>query len=334
MNNKPNTGYTAAQMHQYYNRINLPSIYRHEPGPASKHMASQTKSGLELLSALQRYNLANIPFENLQLHYSSQHSMSINPTDIFNHQVLKANGKGGRGGYCMTNNALFSNILRSLGFNVMSTGARISSSVSSAKDTPLADVTFTGLSHMVNLVSFSDKPSLRYLVDVGFGGGGPTFPFPLVHDENGSVNMKPDQEARLIYAPIPAFSSSSSGQKLWIYEKRNSAHQNFSPCYCFGECEFFEADFAVLNHWTSTSRDSWFTRIPICVKMILSEHGDELVGSVLLLGAEYKKRVRGELLDSREMKSEEQRIKLLEDEFGIVLDEEEIKGIHGMVSAL
>ncbi|KAH0151608.1 putative N-acetyltransferase family protein, partial [Aureobasidium melanogenum] len=153
MSSKSRSGYTPAQIHQYYDRISLPQEYRHEPGHVSTKIASQTSTGLEFLSALQRYNLANIPFENLDLHYSTHHSISIDSQEIFD-KIVGGGRKKGRGGYCMVNNALFANVLRGLGFHVTSHGARISSSVSAAKDIPLDQVTFSGFSHMVNLVSF------------------------------------------------------------------------------------------------------------------------------------------------------------------------------------
>lgn len=330
MSNKPRLGYTATQIHQYYDRINLPAKYRHEPGPASQKVASQTRSGLEFLSALQRYNLASIPFENLDLHYSTHHSINIDAEELFKKQVLSKAGRSGRGSYCMGNNTLVANVLRGLGFDVISTGARISSSVSSGKDIPLAEVTFSGLSHMVNLVSFPDNPDLKYHVDVGFGSGGPTFPIPLIHDETGRVNIEPNQYVRLVHAPIPGI---TSNQKLWVYEKRNG-DQNFTPCYCFGEAEFLEADFKVMNHWTSTSKDSWFTQIPVCVKMILDDEGEKVIGNVQFFKTDFKKRIGDELQVSRELKSEDDRIKVLETEFGIPLDQEEKQGIRGMVSEI
>ncbi|KAI4719222.1 cysteine proteinase [Aureobasidium sp. EXF-10727] len=330
MSSNPRPGYTAAQIHQYYNRINLPEKYRHEPGNASTKIASKTSTGLEFLSALQRYNLANIPFENLDLHYSTHHSISIDAQEIFDKIVVGRDGKKGRGGYCMVNNALFANVLRGLGFSVTSHGARISSSVSAAKDIPLDQVTFSGFSHMVNLVSFPDNPALKYHVDVGFGSGGPTFPVPLQHDEKGKLNIQPTQWARVIHSPIPG---TASDQKFWVYEKRNG-DQNWSPCYCFAETEFLESDFKVMNYWTSTSKDSWFTQMPVCLKMLLDDSGDKIVGHMHILKTDFKKRVGEDALISRELKSEDERIKVIKEEFGIPLNEEERKGIHGMVSEI
>lgn len=329
MSTNSRSGYTPAQIHQYYDRINLPEKYRHEPGQASTKIASQTSTGLDFLSALQRHNLANIPFENLDLHYSSHHSISIDAQEIFD-KIVAGGRKKGRGGYCMVNNALFANVLRGLGFNVTSHGARISSSVSAAKDIPLDQVSFSGFSHMVNLVSFPDHPDLKYHVDVGFGSGGPTSPVPLQHDEEGRINIAPTQRARVIHAPIPG---TASDQKFWVYEKRNG-DQNWSPCYCFAETEFLESDFKVMNYWTSTSKDSWFTKMPVCLKMLLDESGDKIVGHMHVLKTDFKKRIGEDALIDRELKSEDERIKVIEEEFGIPLDEEERKGTHGMVSEI
>jgi arylamine N-acetyltransferase len=75
---------------------------------------------LVYLSELQKYHLATVPFENLTLHYSKHHLLSLDPQDLFKKVVGRR-----RGGYCMEINAFFGNVLRSLGFTVFSTGGRV-----------------------------------------------------------------------------------------------------------------------------------------------------------------------------------------------------------------
>jgi hypothetical protein len=108
--------YTPQQIHAFYERIDLPARYRYEPGQFSEEVVRQ-RDGHGFLAALQRHTLAHVPFENLQLHYSSYHLSSMHPDALFNTIVSKDRG---RGGYCMENNIFLGTILRSLGFQVVS----------------------------------------------------------------------------------------------------------------------------------------------------------------------------------------------------------------------
>jgi len=109
--------YTRGQIDAYLSYIAFPvTKYKISPEIAKSH------DGLAYLSALQKYQLARVPFENLELHYSKERHISLDPTDLFDKIVAPRNG---RGGYCMENNALFGLVLRSLGFEVIPTGARV-----------------------------------------------------------------------------------------------------------------------------------------------------------------------------------------------------------------
>ena len=99
-----------------YDRINLPSKFRYEPGEFSKEVIRH-RDGFNFLGALQMYTLATVPFENLELHYSHHHQISIHPDALFNKIV--GQGKG-RGGYGMELNVFLGTVLRSLGFEVVS----------------------------------------------------------------------------------------------------------------------------------------------------------------------------------------------------------------------
>lgn len=117
--------YTAAQVSQFLDRIGLPQRYRQSPVLTDKHAAS-TPEGLAFATVLQRYFLANVPWENLELHYSSHHTISLDPMHLFHKFVEKGHG---RGGYCMENTAIFGTVLRSLGYDIMTTGARVNEAV-------------------------------------------------------------------------------------------------------------------------------------------------------------------------------------------------------------
>ena len=71
---------------------------------------------------------------------------------------------GGRGGTCTINNTFFGTVMRSLGMDVMSSGARVALNVLGGPKGR-----FFGWNHLINLVGFEGR---KYLVDVGFGGTG------------------------------------------------------------------------------------------------------------------------------------------------------------------
>ncbi|KAK5019450.1 N-hydroxyarylamine O-acetyltransferase [Cryomyces antarcticus] len=310
--------YTAEQMTKYYDCISLPSKYRHELGSKSREAATG-KDALSFLAALQRYQLASVPFENLELHYSPHHIINIEPEYLFHKIVERGTG---RGGYCMENNCLFGTVLRSLGFDVYSAGARVSGSMQ-----PQAELKYTGWSHMINIVTIQSQ---RYFVDVGFGASGPTHPIPLIHDRV-SVNVPP-QTVRLNHTHIPDNTSRDSDKLLWVYEHRNADDAPWTPTYCFTESEFLPMDFAVMSHHTSTSKTSWFTYKVICTKMLMDSGTEQIVGDVTLFETAIKKRIAGKAEALTTITSEEERVRALEKYLGVKLSEAERTGIQGMAS--
>jgi hypothetical protein len=115
--NDPREMYTREQIDAYLSYISFP-VTKYKISPE----IAQTHDGLAYLSTLQKYQLARVPFENLELHYSKERHISLDQNDIFDKVVVSRNG---RGGYCMENNALFGMLLKSLGFEVIPTGARV-----------------------------------------------------------------------------------------------------------------------------------------------------------------------------------------------------------------
>jgi len=112
--------YSQPQLHDYFNLIGLPSQgQQHIP---SLHEKGQEQYALEFLRLLQIHQLSSIPFENLSLHYSPHHTVSIDADGLY--EKLVKNERG-RGGYCMENNCFLGTVLRSLRFEIYSAGARV-----------------------------------------------------------------------------------------------------------------------------------------------------------------------------------------------------------------
>jgi arylamine N-acetyltransferase len=116
--------YTPSQIQAYYTRIGLPTSQHSPPDAVSK--IANTASGLQFLTRLQKHQLSSIPFEDLELHYSSHHTITLDPQHLF-HKIVERGM--GRGGYCMENNCLFGTVLRSLGYDVVSIGAKVNEAV-------------------------------------------------------------------------------------------------------------------------------------------------------------------------------------------------------------
>ncbi|KAH7419063.1 hypothetical protein BKA64DRAFT_751377 [Cadophora sp. MPI-SDFR-AT-0126] len=344
----------AAQSHTL-----LENVSRNAPG---RDWASSS-SALQTLQALQKYQQAKIPFSNLYLHYSRHHVGTLDPRALFEYLVLSRgiacegeakpeNGEqdimtstpsstdpedsdgrrmkkwegrtasGGRGGTCTVNNTFFGTVMRSFGMDVMSSGARVALQVLGG---PRGK--FFGWNHLINLVVFEGR---RYLVDVGFGGTGPTSPIELLDGNEipwGSTNDR----IRLIYISIPEFTSPSS--KCWILQHRKAGNTAWNDTYCFTETEFLPQDIAVMNFKTTRDvRGSFFNHVVFCGRNLLVD--GEVLGTVNLTGGSLKRTIGGKETVVQEVESEVERWEALEREFGIVLGDEERMGIRGLVTEL
>ena len=179
---------------------------------------------------------------------------------------------------------------------------------------------------MVNIVTIDGQ---RYMVDVGFGPSGPTHPLPLL-DSSDVHQSLPGQSVRLAHTSPPQYHDSS--QRVWVCECRSHDVGTWAPSYCFSELEFGPDDFEVMNYMTSTSRTSWFTYSIMCSRMLMEE--GKLVGSTTLLGRVLKQRVDRKERELKTCDSEDERLQVLEEHFGIILSETERRGILGMVTAI
>jgi len=195
---------------------------------------------------------------------------------------------------------------------------------------------------VVNIVTL--PAGEKYVSDVSFGGDGPTKPLPLITPTSPSedfpypitTNLGP-QEVRLIHSNIP--SQSNPEPKLWIYQYRKSPQQEWNSFYAFAEIEFFRSDFEVMNYFTSTFRggSNFQTERCLIVKSLkggLRGEEESIVGKVMLVGGEMKRNDGGKTRVMRVCENEEERIKALREDFGIVLTDEEVVGIKGTPAEL
>lgn len=306
--------YRKEQISAYFEYTKLPLKLQQDLLSPSFHRNTHPDEVVETLRILQIHTLSHIPFENLSIHYSPYHAVSLDPEVLF--QKIVGNARG-RGGYCMENNCFLGTVLRSLGFTIYSAGARV-----------LDGDRYTGWGHMVNIVTLAD--SSKYVLDVGFGGDGATRPLPLVdgHVSQGIC----DQELRLIKSNIEP--NTDPTQRLWIYQVRSTAQEEWHTVYAFTELEFLPQDYEVMNFFTSQNRKTWFTRAVVAVKMLMAEKGEVVIGKVSLNEDVVKRTLNGRTDELARCQNEAERVQALETWLGIVLNEEERRGIRGMVSDL
>lgn len=166
----------------------------------------------------------------------------------------------------------------------------------------------------------------RWMLDVAFGGDGPTKPLPLI-SEHVTQNLG-TQEIRLIYGTIPE--QLEQTQRLWIYQYRNGKDKDWNSFYSFPELEFFQADFEIMNFFTSQSTRSFQTTTVLIIRFLRGDKEEEgIVGKVMLVNREVKRNDGGKTRLVLTCATEEERLKALEEHFEIRLTDEEINGIKG-----
>lgn len=79
--------YSEGQVEAWLQHIGLPKDFRPEHVPGKD---------LESLRTIQKYELSAVPFEDLELHYSKNHTISLDHQELYQRIVVR-----GQGGYCM-----------------------------------------------------------------------------------------------------------------------------------------------------------------------------------------------------------------------------------------
>lgn len=178
----------------------------------------------------------------------------------------------------------------------------------------------------MNIVTL--KSGVQYMVDVGYGGDGPTIPLPLTADM-----VTPNigtQELRLLYGNVPGLSDRR--KDIWTYQFRNSVDQPWKPAYAFFEIEFFRQDFEVMNFYTSRSASCFLTSRLLVIRFLRKER--KVYGKIILDQEKVKENQGGKTVLIKTCQTENERIRALRDHFDINLTETEKRAIFGKDSAI
>ncbi len=167
----------------------------------------------------------------------------------------------------------------------------------------------------------------KYLVDVGFGSYGLSQPLRL---RDGEECKDGANFHRLLWTNIPE--NTDANQRLWVLQVRQNEQAPWAFLYCFTELEFLPQDYDIMNFAVSHMPTSFFTYTVMCARHDVEDGG--VVGNVTLMGAELRKRRKGEVVVHRTCANERERIQALEEHFGIVLSDEEQEAIRKTAAEL
>jgi len=189
---------------------------------------------LSILYSLQQHHVFGIPFETLDIH---NHIPIILQLDSLYQKVILDR----RGGYCYELNTLFHRLLAISGFKVHMVAGRLLHGHGYGRE----------FEHMALIVELEGK---KWLVDVGYGD----FSLRPLAVEPRAIQS----DGRTFYQIVEKISV--DGKEYLGVAKWNDSKQTFKIEYIFTLTPRSLQEFAEMNHFHQTSRESHFARSLIC----------------------------------------------------------------------
>ncbi|KAK4153325.1 cysteine proteinase [Chaetomidium leptoderma] len=318
------------QVAGYLERISLPAQARAwlREGPDGPH-------ALEALTQLQQHHMAAVPFDNLELHYSTHNGTLPQETDLVYETVVTRR----RGGTCPQVHQLFAKLLRALGFTAYCTGARLNAPASPAADPSLVDkskVVYGPWVHVATLVHLppqtTPSSSCWYLIDTNTGPFGTPYPLPLLHNQPTTCHDMAPRQRRMLHGPVPNNMTADPHQPWWRMQLREDTKSEWMDVCCFVEAEWKPVDFQIMIAGLGTLGAGWFQARVVCYRVIL-EAGVP-VGYLMAWQDELRRWYKGKMEVVQRFYCEADRVAALEEEFGVVLTLEEQGAIVGRETEL
>ena len=132
------------------------------------------------------------------------------------------------------------------------------------------------------------------------------------------------------YRAIPE-SYGDHSNKLWCYDvcynPTEDGESEWTPVYCFTETEFLPQDYEMMSWFTSTHRNSFFTKYMTSTKMIMDEAQEKIIGNLTLFEDTVRETIGSEKKVVQEFKTEEERLGALKELYGIEISDEEREGL-------
>jgi len=298
---------TPTELSSYFDRIGL-----------SSSSSSSLRCDAQSLHTIVRAHAYTIPFENYDVPLGKYISMS--KEDTFHKLVEKK-----RGGYCLETNLLLRSALQSLGFDIRLRAARVWMRIApiyTPMDPPLPRL------HVILLVraprggkgdSEGDKgdgqKDNEWLVDCGFGGGGPSDPLPFrtgVEFVSGADLFRLDAGNPLLGEDSIILWGVRNGcwERLYSFE-----HQHWDAPIVHA------SDFLLVSHFVQSAQGTLFFKMRVATRPTPT-------GRLTLLNNELRKRGEervGQIptLDCSSISNAKELQSILKESFLIYLTEEE-----------
>lgn len=184
-----------------------------------------------------------------------------------------------------------------------------------------------------NMMNVSSKQR-TYMVDVGFGGNGIVRPMLL---EVGHVvsGAAPPEEHRLVREMHPDSSlEETESSREWVLQYRCGSYQpTWTTLFIFGETETYINDWIAYSQWLCAHPVDIFQNV-IAVRYFIVEGqlvpggGNEVpLGRLVMTGRRVQRRIGTHSRTIREFSTEYDRVRILKDDFGISVDESEVRNI-------
>jgi N-hydroxyarylamine O-acetyltransferase len=199
---------------------------------------------------------------------------------------------GGRGGYCLEQNMLFREGLRSLGYKIISLQGRVVRGM--AIDAPRPAI------HMLLQI---DMPEGPHLADVGFGNLAPT----------SALLLRPDIEQETPHEPMRFI---DVGGELTLQAKLLDRWEHIYRVIPYPR---YDGEYEIANWYTGTHPDA-----PYRNNIIAAKPGPNRTRVTMFNSRVTVRRVTGEA-ERRRLKDEAEYRSVLREEFGLTMSDEEIR---------
>jgi N-hydroxyarylamine O-acetyltransferase len=234
-----------------------------------------------------------------QLIFAHSHAVAYESLDIMLGRTPKLDIRslqrkmiaGGRGGYCLEQNMLFREGLRSLGYKITSLQGRVVRGM--AIDAPRPAI------HMLLQVDLPEGP---YLADVGFGNLAPT----------SALLLRADVEQETPHEPMRFI---DVGGELTLQAKLRDAWEHIYRVIPYPR---YDGEYEITNWYTGTHPDA-----PYQSNIIVARPGPDRTRITMFNRRVTVRHANGEA-DRRELQQEAEFASVLRDEFSLDMSDEDI----------
>ncbi|KAL5488452.1 hypothetical protein ACEPAI_6570 [Sanghuangporus weigelae] len=306
-------------------------------------------ANLENLEIIVRRHYISFANDTTLMHYSAEHYLDITPEATFKRLVGERKG----GTYCYGHHTLMLGVLRALGYRSYSGIARMNFGFFVG-----GKEAYQAYGHMILFVQLGEgqgtDPAHTWIVDCAPGPPCPTLPIPLSDDPTnvlqhsvpGELNrltrgfavassiLPPGPDAQ--YSPEQA-AQVNDAHALWQMEYLPLGKSEFMVLYQFSEQEFTALDFNV-HHYAKMFKpfEDIFSDDVVGARFALSESATDSglpvtkrsLEKYTLFRGVFKRRLGDKLLEKIVCESEEDRVNVLRNYFGITIADKDIAHIQ------